>query len=161
MARMNKWGLAAMAAAFGVAALGTAVAQDKTAFVKDRQAFMKAQAADSKAINDYAKGMASKDDATKAINDLLARNTKLVGLFVAGTSSTDLPGVSNAKAVIWTDHDHFASIAATLHDLEVKQAELIKTGSPADVGAAQGDLGKMGCGGCHGTFREKLPPPPG
>ncbi len=162
MARMSKWGLAAMAAAFGVAALGTAVlAQDKTQLVKDRQTFMKGQAADSKAINDYAKGMATKDDATKAINDLLARNAKLVSLFVAGTSSTDLPGVSNAKAVIWTDHDHFASIAATLHDLEVQQAELIKTGTPDAVGAAQGNLGKTGCGGCHGTFREKLPPPPG
>jgi cytochrome c556 len=153
----GKWGTIAIAA-LGVAALGTAVvAQDKTGLVKDRQAFMKAQAADNKAINDYAKGMADKAAATKAIDDLLARNTKIVSLFVPGTSSTDLPGVSNAKAVIWTDHDHFTSIAASLHDLEVSQAALIKTGTPEAVGAAQANLGKTGCGGCHGTFREKLP----
>jgi cytochrome c556 len=153
----GKWGTVAVMA-LSVAALSSAgIAQDKTALVKDRQAFMKAQAADNKAINDYAKGMGTKEDAAKAIADLEARNPKLVGLFVAGTSSTDMPGVSNAKAVIWTDHDHFVSIVTQLHDLEVAQAALIKTGTPADVGAAQANLGKVGCGGCHGTFREKLP----
>jgi cytochrome c556 len=119
---------------------------------------MKAQAADNKAINDYAKGMGSKDDAVKAIADLQARNGKILALFTdPSTSSTALPGVSNAKAGIWTDKDKFAGVVATLKDLEAKQAELIKTGSPADVGAAQADLGRQGCGGCHGTFREKLP----
>jgi cytochrome c556 len=153
----GKWGTVAVMA-LSVAALGSAgVAQDKTALVKDRQAFMKAQAADTKAIGDYAKGVGTKEDAIKANIDLQSRNPKLVGLFVQGTSSTDLPGVSNAKAVIWTDHDHFASIAKTLHDLEVSEADVIKTGTPADVGAAQANLGKLGCGGCHATFREKLP----
>ena len=158
MARFNKWGVAAMAVA-GMAALATvAVAQDKAAVVKARQDFMKAQAADNKAINDYAKGMGSKDDAMKAIADLQARNPKILALFAdSTTSSTAMPGVSNAKAVIWTDKDKFAGVVATLKGLEDKQAALIKTGSPADVGTAQGDLGKMGCGGCHGTYREKLP----
>ena len=159
MANVHKWGMAAIAAVVGVAALGTTVvAQDKTAFVKDRQAFMKAQAADNKAINDYAKGMGSKDDAVKAIADLQARNPKILALFAdSSTSSTAMPGVSNAKAVIWTDKDKFAGVVATLKGLEDKQAALIKTGAPADVGAGQADLGKMGCGGCHGTYREKLP----
>ena len=158
MARLNKWGVAALAAA-GVAAMATGVmAQDKAAAVKARQEFMKAQAADNKAINDYAKGMASKDDALKAIADLQARNGKIVGLFAdPTTSSTAMPGVSNAKAVVWEDKAKFAGVVATLKDLEEKQAELIKTGSPADVGTAQGNLGRLGCGGCHGTFREKLP----
>ena len=153
----GKWGTVAVMA-LSVAALGSAgIAQDKTGLVKDRQAFMKAQAADNKAINDYAKGMGTKEDAMKAIIDLQSRSPKLVGLFVQGTSSTDMPGVSNAKAVIWTDHDHFASIAKTLHDLEVSEADVIKSGTPTEVGAAQANLGKVGCGGCHGTFREKLP----
>ncbi|MDB5461152.1 MAG: cytochrome c [Caulobacteraceae bacterium] len=157
MARMGKWGTLAIVA-LGVTALGsTVVAQDKTSLVKDRQAFMKAQAADNKAINDYAKGIGAKADAEKAIADLQARNPKILALFVPGTSSTDMPGVSNAKAVVWTDHDKFAGVVATLKGLEAKQAELIKTGTPEAVGAAQADLGKNGCGACHGTFREKLP----
>jgi cytochrome c556 len=157
MARMGKWGTLAIVALSVTAFGSTVVAQDKTALVKDRQAFMKAQAADNKAINDYAKGMATKADAEKAIADLQARNPKILGLFVPGTSSTDMPGVSNAKAVVWTDHDKFAGVVATLKDLEAKQAALIKTGTPEEVGVAQANLGKNGCGACHGTFREKLP----
>ncbi len=41
------------------AAMGAWAAVDKEAIVKERQDFMKAQSADNKAINDYAKGMAS------------------------------------------------------------------------------------------------------
>src|SRR5258707_40248 len=110
MAKMNKMSVAAVAAVIGFAAIGTAVvAQDKTAFVKDRQTFMKAQAADNKAINDYPKGMGSKADAEKALADLRARNPKTLALFKdSTTSSTAMPGVSNAKAVIWTDQDKFA-----------------------------------------------------
>jgi cytochrome c556 len=158
MAGMRILGFAAIAA-LGVAAIGTAtVAQDKTAFVKDRQAFMKAQGADTKAINDYTKGMASKADALKAIADLQMRNPKILPLFAdPATSSTAMPGVSNAKAVIWTEKDKFAAVVATLKDLEASQAELIKTGTPEQVAAAQANLGKMGCGGCHATYREKLP----
>ena len=80
MARMNKWGVAALAVA-GVAALATGVtAQDKAAAVKTRQDFMKAQAGDTKAISDYAKGMGSKEDASKAIADLQARSGKIAAL---------------------------------------------------------------------------------
>ncbi len=158
MAQMNKWCVAAFVAVMGVTASTAVVAQDKTAFVKDRQTLMKGQAADNKAINDYAKGTGTKDDALKAIADLQARNGKILGYFAdSATSSTALPGVSNAKAVIWTDKDGFAKVVATLKDLEDKQADLIKTGTPADVGAAQANLGRMGCGGCHSTYREKLP----
>ena len=159
MAKLNKWGVTAVAAAVGFAAIGTAVAaQDKTAFVKNRQSFMKAQAADSKAISDYAKGMGSKADAEKAMADLRARNPKILALFAdSTTSSTAMPGVSNAKAVIWTDKDKFARVVTTLKMLEDKEAELIKTGTPGAVETAQADLGKMGCGGCHGAYREKLP----
>jgi cytochrome c556 len=155
----TQWGVAASAALIIAVGLGTAVvAQDKTQFVKDRQAFMKAQGADAKAIGDYAKGMGSKADAEKAIADLQARNPKTLALFAdPSTSSTAMPGVSNAKAAIWTDKAKFASIITTLGDLEAKEAQVIKTGTPEQVGAAMADLGKQGCGGCHSSFREKMP----
>ena len=147
MARMNRWGVAVLAA--GIAALATGVvAQDKAASVKARQDFMKAQAADTKAIGDYAKGMASKDDALKAIADLQARNSAILKQLVPGTSMADMPGVSYAKP---------AEIVGSLKVLEDKEADLIKTGTPEAVGAAMGDLGKTGCGGCHSVYRERKP----
>jgi cytochrome c556 len=153
----HKWTVLALAA-LGVAAIGTAgVAQDKAAIVKDRQTFMKGQGADAKAIADYGKGMATKEDALKAIADLQAKNPKMLALFVAGTSMTDLPGVSYAKANIWTEKADFAKSITALGDMETAMAETIKTGAPEAVGAAAGDLGRKGCGGCHTNYREKKP----
>lgn len=144
--------------ALGVAALGTAVvAQDKTALVKDRQAFMKALGADNKAISDYAKGMGSKDAAMKAIADMQAKNAKMSALFVAGTSSTDLPGVSYAKPSIWTEKAKFDAIIGDLKTAEAATAEAIKSGTPDAVAAASVPIGRTGCGACHTTYREKLP----
>jgi cytochrome c556 len=157
MALQHK-GMVALVGALGFVVLGSpGIAQDKAAIVKDRQAYMKNQGADTKTIGDYAKGMADKASAIKAIDDLLARNPKMLALFAPGTSTTDMPGVSYAKPAIWTDKDHFAMTISTLHDLEVKEAALIKTGTPAEVGAGLADLGKNGCGGCHAAFREKKP----
>lgn len=153
----RKWTVLALAA-LGVAAIGTAgLAQDKAAIVKDRQTFMKGQGADAKAIADYAKGAGTKDDALKAIADLQAKNPKMLGLFVAGTSMTDLPGVSYAKPNIWTEKAEFAKSITALGELEASVAETIKTGTPEAVAAAAGDLGRKGCGGCHTNYREKKP----
>jgi cytochrome c556 len=155
--KFGKWGTVAVMA-LGVAALSSAgIAQDKAAVVKARQDFMKAQAADSKAIGDYAKGMASKEDATKAIADLQARNSAILKQLAPGTSTTDMPGVSYAKPAAFTDTAKLAEIVATLKGFEDKQAALIATGTPEAVGAMQADLGKNGCGACHATYRERKP----
>jgi cytochrome c556 len=153
----GKWGTVAVMA-LSVAALGSAgVAQDKTAVVKARQDFMKAQAADTKAIGDYAKGMATKADAMKAIADLQARNSAILKQLAPGTSMADMPGVSYAKPAAFTETAKLAEIVATLKGLEDKQAALIATGTPEAVGAAMGDLGKNGCGACHAVYRERKP----
>ena len=157
MARMNKWGVAAMAVASMAALATVAVAQDKAAVVKARQDFMKAQAADTKAISDYTKGMASKDDAMKAIADLQARNPAILKQLVPGTSMADMPGVSYAKPAAFTDTAQLTQIVATLKTIEDKVADTIKTGTPDQVAAASADIGRMGCGGCHMTYRERKP----
>jgi cytochrome c556 len=142
----------------GMAALATvAVAQDKAAAVKARQDFMKAQAADTKAINDYSKGMASKDDALKAIADLQTRNPAILKQLVPGTSMTDMPGVSYAKPAAFTDTAQLTEIVAKLKTIEDKVADTIKTGTPEQVGTASADIGRTGCLGCHMTYRERKP----
>lgn len=157
MARMNKWGVAAVAVT-AMAALATGVvAQDKAAVVKARQDFMKAQAADTKAIGDYAKGMGSKADAEKAIADLQARNPKILEQLAPGTSMADMPGVSYAKPAAFTEKDKLAAIVGNLKVLEDKLATTIKTGTPEQVGAEAAGLGPNGCGACHKDYRERKP----
>jgi len=156
---MNKWGVAAMAVA-GMAALATvAVAQDKAAVVKARQDFMKAQAGDTKAINDYAKGMGSKADAEKAIADLQARNPKILDQLAPGTSMADMPGVSYAKPAAFTEKDKLTAIVGNLKVMEDKLATTIKTGTPEQVGAEAAALGPNGCGACHKDYRQQKPRP--
>ena len=156
MARLIQWGVAVLAVA-GVAAMGTAMAQDKDSAIKARQDFMKAQSADNKAINDYAKGMGDKAAAEKAAKDLIARADKIDGLFnTPGTSSTDMPGKTNAKAAIWSDRANFAKIPVTLKSYEEKTLAAIQTGTPEQVGEAAAAQGKNGCGACHGTYREPM-----
>lgn len=147
------------AASFAVALLGASagVAQDVPSVIADRQALMKKQGADTKAISDYAKGTGDQAKAQAAIDDMLAINSKIAGLFPAGTSSTDFPGKTAAKPTIWTDNDGFLKAAAALHDAEVSEAAAIKSGSLPDVGAGLGAIGKTGCGACHGAYREKPP----
>ena len=157
MARLNKWGVAAVAAA-GIAALATGVmAQDKAAVVKARQDFMKAQAADTKAISDYSKGMASKEDALKAVADLQARNPKILDQLAPGTSMADMPGVSYTKPAAFTEKDKLVAIVANLKTMEDKLAATIKTGTPEQVGMEAAGLGPNGCGACHKDYRERKP----
>ena len=157
MARLNKWGVAALAVA-GMAALATGVmAQDKAAAVKARQDFMKAQAADTKAIADYTKGMATKADAEKAIADLQTRNPAILKQLVPGTSMADMPGVSYAKPAAFTATAQLTEIVAKLKVIEDKVADTIKPGPPEQVATASADIGRTGCGGCHMTYRERKP----
>ena len=159
MALLNKWGIAAVAVA-GMAAMATGVvAQDKAAAVKARQDFMKAQAADTKAIADYTKGMASKDDAMKAIADLQTRNPAILKQLVPGTSMADMPGVSYAKPAAFTEKDKLVAIVANLKTMEDKLAATIKTGTPEQVGAEAAQLGPNGCGACHKDYRQNKPRP--
>lgn len=159
MALLNKWGFAAVAVA-GMAVVATGVfAQDKAAVVKARQDFMKAQAGDTKTINDYTKGMASKADAEKAAADLEARNPKILDQLAPGTSMADMPGVSYMKPAALTEKDKLEAIVANLKGLEGKLAETIKTGTPEQVAAAATDVGRMGCGACHKDYRQQKPRP--
>ncbi len=139
-----------------VAATVSVTAQDnKEAAIKTRQDFMKAQGADVKAITDYSKGQGDQAAALTAANDLVARNSKIAGLFPPGTSAADFPGKSNAKPELWTEMDKAKAIWTALAAEEVKLVDVVKGGDQQAVGAQLGAMGKAGCGACHGAYRVK------
>jgi cytochrome c556 len=147
--------VAAMAAAIGFSAVG-GMAQDKETQIKERRDAMKRQGEDLKAVQDYVKGEGDQATALAKVNDLLALNPKIVGLFPAGTSMADFPGKTGAKPAIWTEWDKFQKIPAELKVEEEKLAQAIKSGDKQAVGAQLAATGKNGCGACHTPYREKL-----
>jgi cytochrome c556 len=147
--------VAVTAAAIGFAAVA-GMAQDKEAQIKERRDTMKRQGDDLKAVQDYVKGEGDQATALAKINDLLALNPKIVGLFPAGTSMTDFPGKTGAKPAIWAEWDKFQKIPAELKVEEEKLAQAIKGGDKQAVGAQLAATGKNGCGACHTPYREKL-----
>lgn len=74
-------------------------------------------------------------------------------LFIPGTSSSDMPGVTRAKAGIW---ENFPAVGAAGGKMVAAIANL-----QAEAGKGRGQLGKaLGatgatCKGCHDEFREK------
>ena len=67
------------------------------------------------------------------------------------------PEAGNTKAlpVIWEKPDDFKAAAMKLGTGADKLVEAAKGGDAAATGAAFAEMGKNGCGGCHGTFRAK------
>lgn len=157
MGKCLRW-CAAASAMVVVLGLGSAVsvAQDKEAIVKDRQAAMKLEGPNLRAINDYLndKGVDQATAITKA-QELVAITDKLAGLWPAGTSSKDLPGKTNAKPEIWEQMDKFKGLQATIKADEQRLLGALQKGDKAAATAAWGDVGKNGCGACHGAYREK------
>jgi cytochrome c556 len=156
MRKAVRWGgIGASAAAVMLVGIVSGIAQDKLAMVTSRQDFMKAQGDDVKAISNYAKGQGDQQAALKAIDDLLARNPKIVATFPPGTSAEDFPGKSNAKPELWKDMDKVKAIPAVLQGEEEKVKAAIQGGDQKAVADALGSMGKNGCGSCHGPYRVK------
>jgi cytochrome c556 len=157
MYQYARWGGAGIAL-MTVMSIGAAIgiAQDKAAVVQERQSSMKGEGPNLRAILDYANDK-STDQATALANarELLAVADKLPTLFMAGTSSKDLPGKSNAKPEIWQELDKFKALYAAQKTGEQKLLEAIQKGDKAGVQSAVGEVGKN-CSTCHGAYREKV-----
>jgi cytochrome c556 len=156
MRHLAKLGFVAVtAAAIGFGAV-CSMAQDKETQIKDRREAMKRQGADLKAVQDYVKGEGDQATALAKVNDLIALNPKIVGLFPPGTGMDQFPGKTGAKPAIWTEWDKFQKIPAELKVEEEKLAEALKSGNKDAVAAQLAATGKNGCGACHTPYREKL-----
>jgi cytochrome c556 len=158
--RMKKAMIGAVATGAMIVALGWGAAgvsaQDNEAVVKDRQATMKAQGAAMGSIKKYLDGDVDQATAAKSADDLVKLAQSLPGKFTQGTSTTDFPGKSGAKPIIWSEMDKFLAAQKNMVSQAEKLDVAVKSGDKKAAAEQYATTGKDGCGGCHNTYREKL-----
>lgn len=64
-------------------------------------------------------------------------------------------GKTRALPKIWQDWDGYKKAAANLTEETAKLVTALKSGDAKAAMAQFARTGKMGCGGCHGTYRAK------
>lgn len=143
------------ALALGLGAAGTVLADghghshaDGSAFGA-RQTAMHTIGGHMKALGAVAKGEMAADAATAVHAQslhALAASTKF--MFPEGS----IPEKSRAKAEIWSDWAGFEKVADAFTEATAAMIPVAKTGDPAQIGAALGEIGKT-CGGCHKPYR--------
>ena len=145
----------ALGAAVAFAPIGAAIAGDGAAAITERQALMKLIGASFGSIK---AAIDSKDAAQIKAAEGRARAIANAGnaiptMFPKG--SDDKVGKTAALPKIWEDSAGFKKAADTLGATATKLADALKSGDAAASLAAFGEVGKDGCGGCHGAYRVK------
>lgn len=144
----------ALAVAVVLMSSASGIAQeDKLALIKARQDFMEAQQKDVNAINAYAKGTGDKDTALAKANDLIALAPKIMDHFQPGTSAKEFPDKTKAKPELWAEMEKAKQFAAAVKPAEEKLVEVIKTGTPEEVGNEMRTVYRTNCNGCHTPYR--------
>lgn len=129
------------------------------AVITQRRKAMRALGGGMKQIAGYLKANKGGPDDVAAAAGKISEIAKTVpDLFPAGTGMARYPGVTGAKPAIFSDSAGFKTAAmnlASLADSLAKAASAPGAGK-AQIGKAFGPVGKMGCGGCHKDYRQKL-----
>ena len=154
MRRAIRYGTLAFAAVALLGA-GVAVAQDKTAAVKEREDLMKSNGqVVYRLVPGYLRNNQGTPEEIAKGAATIVENLKKVGpLFVAGTSSTDLPGASKAKPEIWQNLSAFQAQAQKTVELATGLETAAKSGDKEKISAAYTSLNRDGCTACHNQFR--------
>jgi cytochrome c556 len=133
-----------------------ALAQDKSQVIKDRQALMKQQGTDMGAIKGYLDGKADLAEATTTAADLIVTMKKIPDVFPPGTAGPNPEGKYAPKPEVWSDAKGFLAARDVAAEKADALVVAVKGGDKAKIQEAFADLGKNGCGGCHGKFREEI-----
>jgi cytochrome c556 len=156
---------AGVAALFAAGAISVYAQQgDKLEIIKARKDFMEDQQHAVGQIQAFAKGTGDRQGAVDGVNKLLDFSSKMdakffAANFPAGTSATDFPGKTNAKPELWQHLDEAQAAPAKVHDAELKLADVVKTGTPDEVGQAMTATYRGSCNAlCHDSYRLPLPP---
>ena len=150
--------LLALGAMLAVAAAGApgVLAADKEQIIKDRQSLMKEQGGDLGAVKAFLDDKGDLAKATAGATDLIQTMKKIPDVFPPGSEGPNPEGKWAPKPEVWSDAKGF--LAA--RDVAAEKAEVlltaVKGGDKAKIQEAFADLGKNGCGACHGKFREEL-----
>lgn len=137
-------------------AMPAGLAADKEQVIKERQALMKKQGADVGAIKGFIDGKNDLAKATAAATDLVADIKKIPDMFPPGSEGPNPEGKYQPKPSVWSNSKEFH---AHVDRAETKAEALlaaVKGGDKAKIQTAFADLGKNGCGACHGEFRAEL-----
>jgi len=159
--RFSFGGLAVVALVVGAVGIVTAPAFSASSadIVKKRQETMKKMGGHMKAIKAFVEtGEGSAADIARRAAEINEISMKIPDLFPQGTSLDDvMDPETGAKPDIWKDFAKFKAAASNLGELSQKLEHVASDGAGRqDIGAAFGDMGKNGCGGCHKPFRKKL-----
>ena len=152
-------GVIAVAAAIALAGASTllapAAAQDKAAAVDQRIALMKqnGQKIFGVVAGYVRQNRGTPQDVAAAAAETAEVGKKLPGLFVAGTSTADMPGKTRAKPEIWQDKAKFDTLARTLTERAEALEAAAKTGDKEKIGQAFAALNRDACTACHNAFR--------
>ena len=135
--------------------------------IQERKGLMRSNGGNMKAIGAYLKtGKGSTADVASRARKIADNAKKIKGLFPEGTSLKDRPGQTRAKPAIWAKraiHNQAEEMAAFKQAADImsvyalKLADAAGSGDKKAMGAAMGQLGKKGCGGCHKDFRGPKP----
>jgi len=129
------------------------------AVIMKRRSAMRALGGNMKRIAGYLKAnKGGLKDVAMAARRIASIANAMPGLFPAGTGMARYPGVTGAKPAIFEDKAGFKKAAMTLASLAngLAKAASAPGAGKAQIGKAFGPVGKMGCGGCHKNYRQKL-----
>ena len=152
-ARLLRPTVAALALASGLGAAAAFAADEPGNIIKYRQAYMRANGAHLTMIGAVAKGEVSwTDELVGHAHALHEQSKHLLRLFPEGSGKGDTDVESVALPAIWEQWGEFEQAA---QKFEQESARLVEIAESGDIAALGPQLGELGCGGCHETFREK------
>ena len=157
-ARMLRWtigaGLAALVA-FGAGGQSQVASEQEAMQVAEKRSeAMKSLGGSMRTLKRFLEGRGSAEDAAAAVAVIADTAPAIPSLFPAGTGMAALPD-SESRENIWEEWEAFVASAEHLGEKAAALQAALGSGDSGRIGAAFGDLGKNGCGGCHRKFREK------
>ena len=147
-------GLAALVA-FGASGQGQVASEEEAMQVAEKRSeAMKSMGRSMRTLKGFVEGRGTAEEAAAAAAVIADAAPTIPSLFPAGTGMAALPD-SESKENIWEEWDEFVAGTERLGEKAAALQAVLSSGDSGQIGAAFGDLGKNGCGGCHSKFREK------
>ena len=140
---------AALVVAASVAAGGPALAHGD-GIAGERHDLMEGLGGAMRTLKQFVQGRRSAEAAAL----IAAGAPRIPSVFPPGSGREAYPE-SESKDAIWEQWDEFVAAADSLGEKTAAFQAALASGDTGRIGAAFGDLGKNGCGGCHQRFREK------